>query len=525
MKSSDSGIGLASLERNDSPVARVDDHRLLRLLPLGITLVTIATIAIHEVDDPDVWWHLATGRYIVQQRRIPVMDVFSFTAGTHRWVTHEWLSDILLYGGYRLFGFAGLALLFAGLIVVAFALVYRRCQSFVGQNSTGHQVTPVLAAASVLLAAVASAVTWGVRPQMFSLFFTSLYLYILDKDDEGSTRVWLLPLLTLLWANLHSGFMAGMAIIAVYIVGGELSWLSRRGEQAPWVDPRVRRLALVGVVSLICSLITPNGLSAALFSFGTLSNRLIQSFIVEWFSPNFHLPNFWPLLAYWLILLVTLAISPQRAKVTQVLLLLGASVATLYSTRHVTFLSLVGAPLLAEQAGALWPQAWASRTRPRRPVSPVMRAAIGVAALSLVVAIGARLWKVYRRSAELEQKDYPAAAIAFMRENGVSGRIFNTYHWGGYLIWQGYPVFVDGRAELYGDEIMDEHMKVHKVKPDWEAPLRDYAIDIVLIESDTPLAVLLKESVRWQAIYRDSTASVFVPAGKAETHNGVEPGG
>ena len=478
-------------------------ERWLRWIPLGVTLAGIGAVAIREARDPDLWWHLATGRYIVAERRIPTVDVFSYTAFGRQWVTHEWLSDLLLYGGYRAVGLAGLILFFAALVTASFGLVYFRCRS-----------SRFVAAFSVLLAAGASAMTWGVRPQMFSLFFASLYLYILETGSgDGAKRVWVLPVLTLLWANLHSGFVTGLAIIAVVAVGRELSWLGRRGRGEPWVEGGARRLALVGLLSLGCSLITPNGVSAAMFPFGTLSNHIIQAYIQEWFSPDFHQIWAWPLAVYLLALLATGVVSRRRASASQVLLLLGSAAAGLYSVRHVPFLSLVGAPLLAEQAEDL--RSPRAGGRPARPVPPAMRGALGLAVVALAVAIGVQVRTVFQRNATVEQEAYPAAALAYMREQGIDGRIFNAYHWGGYLIWHGYPVFADGRAEVYGDEILGQYLKAHAVQPDWEAPLLEYGVDAILIETDSSLAVILQEGTRWRAVYRDEVATLFVPAGLA----------
>jgi len=487
----------ATVKRAQPGFASLRTGRWLDRLVLLVTLTAIAGGAIREVVDPDLWWHLATGRYIVAQRRIPTADVFSFTAATHRWVTHEWLSDLLLYGGYRLVGFAGLVFLFALLITTAFALVYQRCRS-----------RPTLAACSVLLAAIASRVTWGVRPQMFTLFLSSLYLYILDREERsGSTGLWLLPPLTLLWANLHSGFVAGLVIIAVYALGREIQWLARRAGQGSWIGPGVGRLALAGLLSAGCSLITPNGVSVVLFPFGTLGNHLIQANIEEWFSPNFHEPMFWPLAAYWLALLGVLALSPRRARATEFLLLVGAAGVSLYSARHTPFLSLVGAPVLASQAEEMRP-----RAAGRRVCLPVIQVALVLSQVALGAVLGMRAYTVVRDNGNPPLTGYPAAAVAYLREHGIGGRIFNTYHWGGYLIWQGYPVFIDGRAELYGDEVLGEYLKVQAVKPDWESPLRRYGVEVVLIEADSRLAVVLQESGRWQAVYRDGLATVFVPA-------------
>ena len=120
--------------------------RRTRRLLMAVALLGVAVTAVREVMDPDLWWHMATGRYILAQGRIPAYDVFSFTAADHRWVTHEWLSDLLLYVGSRLVGLAGLAVLFTLVIVAAYALVWMRCRG-----------RPVLAAFAVVLAALAPA--------------------------------------------------------------------------------------------------------------------------------------------------------------------------------------------------------------------------------------------------------------------------------------------------------------------------------------------------------------------------------
>jgi len=470
--------------------------RRTRRLLMAVALLGVAVTGVREVMDPDLWWHMATGRYILAQGRIPAYDVFSFTAADHRWVTHEWLSDLLLYVGSRLVGLAGLAVLFTLVIVAAYALVWMRCRG-----------RPVLAAFAVVLAALAASPTFGVRPQMFSLLFASLYLYILSRPDAAGTKVWWLAPLTLLWANFHSGFVAGLAIVAVFAVGEELTWVRRGAGAGPWLAPQARQLALVWVACLACSLVTPNGVSALLFPFGTLGSRAIQDQIQEWASPNFHQSLAWPLGAYWLLLVAALGASRRRLQPAELLLLVGAGAAAMYSIRHVQFLSLVGAPILAERMGDLW----GAPTGPEgeRPLSPLLAKGLGAVAALLLVVAGVRVASVARRVPEVEAEIYPSAAVTYLEEHGLTGRVFNTYHWGGYLIWRGLPVFVDGRAEVYGDEVLNEYMKAQSVAEDWEEPLRRYGVEVALIQSDSPLAVVMRESGRWQAVYRDDLATVL----------------
>ncbi len=477
--------------------------RDLGRLTLAVTLLAVLAIGMREVIDPDLWWHMATGRYIVAHGGVPTVDVFSFTASGQRWVTHEWLSDLLLYGGYRLAGLPGLGVLFGLIVAAAYALVYRRCRS-----------EGALAGCSVLLAALAASPSYGARPQMFSLFFSSLFLYLLSSPRTTERRLWLLVPLTLLWANLHSGFVAGLAIIGVHAVGEEIAWLGQRGGEGPWVGPKARQLALVLLACVGASLVTPNGVAGVAFPFGTLGSQVIQDTIQEWASPDFHKSMAWPLGAYWLALLGALAVSRRRLGASELLLLLGSSATALYSVRHAQFLSLVGAPILAEGLTDLMGRR--ARAGADRQLPKPLLAGMGVVTAALLLVVAVRTQGMVRRTAEAESALYPASALAYMREHDIGGRVFNTYHWGGYLIWQGYPVFVDGRAEVYGDRVLGEHVKARWLKPDWEEPLRHYGVEVVLIETDSPLAVVLRESGRWQAVYRDDLATVFVPDGSAQ---------
>ena len=357
---------------------------------------------------------------------------------------------------------------------------------------------------------IKSAMTWGVRPQVFTMLFAALFLYILEGGQGPQGRkLWLLPLLTVIWSNLHSGFVAGLVIIAVVALGEELRWLRSWKPGLPLVARGVGHLCLVWVACAVCSLVTPNGLEAALFPFGTLSSRTIQAYIQEWQSPNFHESYTWPLVLFWLALLGAAVASPRRIGITRLLLLLGSMVATCYSARHVVFMGLVGAPVLAEQAEALLPAAQGSR----RPVARPMVAVVVVAMAAMVAGVGVRVRALYEPSARVGAQ-YPEDAVAYMEREGVGGRIFNTYHWGGYLIWHGYPVFADGRAEVYGDRVLEQYITVQNLRPGWRAVLADYQVDAVLVETDSPLAVVLSEANGWREAYRDRVATLFVSRGE-----------
>ena len=109
-------------------------------------------------------------------------------------------------------------------------------------------------------------------------------------------------------------------------------------------------------------------------------------------------------------------------------------------------------------------------------------------------------------------RDYPVEAAQFLRDSGRAGeRGFNMYRWGGYLIWQGFPVFIDGRADMFGGEyIRNQYFKVTDLRKDWHEPLDEHSIDYVIVSKGTKLGTLLTESLSWEQAYKDDTAEIFV---------------
>ncbi|MEW5719546.1 MAG: hypothetical protein AB1817_13015, partial [Chloroflexota bacterium] len=157
-----------------------------RRLFTAILFLALFVMAAREIADPDFWWHLRTGQFIVETRAIPHADIFSFTNAGRPWVTHEWLSEVLIFALYALGSFPALILAFAAIIALTFAFVYARC---VGKTSTPfHSAQSYVAAFALLLATFATAPTFGARPQMISLLLTSIFLFVLDKRRD---LIWL----------------------------------------------------------------------------------------------------------------------------------------------------------------------------------------------------------------------------------------------------------------------------------------------------------------------------------------------
>src|ERR1700693_4506698 len=321
--------------------------RLLQTRRAFVAILALGLIcmAARGVADPDVWWHLRTGQLMIQNHSLFHTDPYSFTRFGQPWVNHEWFSQILIFGLYRIAGFSGLIVGFAGVIAATLLLVFVRCPG-----------RPYLAALMTLWGAVASAPTWGVRPQMFSLLLASIFLVLLEASGKRPSLLWWTAPLMLLWVNLHAGYPIGLAFLPMFLLGEALEAGVRPG-QWPQSLARLKRLALALAVCLLLVPLNPNGLRIYSYPFETLRSAAMHRFIQEWFSPDFHDPTYLPLLLMLLALIAALALSPRCPRLRSLVLLLATIPAALRSIRHIPILALVIVPVLAELA-----QPWLQRS-------------------------------------------------------------------------------------------------------------------------------------------------------------------
>ena len=464
-------------------------------------------MSVRETLDPDMWWHLRTGEAIWQMWAIPQFDLFSYTVPQNVWIVQQWLTDVGMWLMDELAGLAGLSLLFAAIVALAFMLVFASCAG-----------RPYLAAFVTLIAYLTAALPLGVRPQMVNILFLALFVYVVEgvRVTGWRSRIFLvLPLITAVWANMHSGYLTGIALLGAYVVGETIQRRLAQPDETtlPW--SKIGQLATVTVLSLLAALLNPRGLDLLLFPLGTLGSDVIQSNIVEWYSPDFHLVYFWFFGGMMALGVVSMVYSKRTVTWTDLLLFGGPAAGGLLSARHIPLFAVAAAPIIARHLLSALSQTrlypLASGTSPQTVPTRFLQMLNGVVLL-LMLLVGA-VWLQTRlagNAAALE-RTFPVAAVDFIEEAGLAdGRIYNTYEWGGYLIWRRIPVFIDGRTELYGDDFFQYYLQTIRVTEKWQQPLDETAVDLVLLRRSSALATVLQVSPAWQEVYDDDLARVFV---------------
>jgi hypothetical protein len=466
---------------------------LIFILALGLF-----TMAARTVTDPDVWWHLRTGQLILQTHHIFRADPYSFTRAGHAWINHEWLSQVLMFSLYRWLGYAGLIVLFAAIVATAFFIVFLRCEA-----------RPYFAALITAWGAAASASTWGVRPQMLSLLLASIFLLLLERSSQRPRLLWWLPPLTLLWVNLHAGYALGVGLIGLFLAGEVLN-VAFGAENWNSVAARIRQLSLVLVVCIAVVPFNPNGVHMYAYPWQTLSSSAMQQYIQEWASPNFHQALYLPLLLMILALIAALAYSPRRLRPLDLLLLAVTLYAALRSVRHIPIFALVAAPILTRLIHTILQQLPEKKKEDTH--SPAKLSLNAVLILGIALFAFWRVTFIVRSQHAAEARDFPTAAVSFLAANHPPAPLLNHYNWGGYLIWKLYPqyrVFVDGRADLYGDDFLNRLADIYYIRHNWEEEFAATRVCSVMLPPDAPLVSALRELPEWKVIYSDKQAVIL----------------
>jgi hypothetical protein len=508
-----------------------------------LVLLTCTSLSVRFLGDAGIGWHIRTGQQILATHAIPHVDSFSSTMNGKPWFAWEWLYDVVVGVLDHFAGLNGVvwltALVVAGVFAWAFRLLLRR-----GTNV-------FLALVLLLLAASASMIHLQARPHVVSWLFTLAWFWILDESETDCLRrdsatagrriLWLLPLLMLVWVNVHGGFLIGFVLLGIYWLSAV--WCAQGATRDKFDEflakmrwkAQARRLAVVGFATVLASLANPYGWKLHAHIYRYLSNRFLMDHIDEFRSPNFHgvAEKCFALLI--MAAMVALTARGRELRLSEGLVTLFAVWSGLYAARNLPvsslLLALVIGPLLSgairsfRERNLRWRNLSARVTSFAERMGAVessLRGHLWVIAAILVTCWiathGGRLGPTQSMHAHFDERRFPRGAVDFLnsRDAKATARerptIMAPDYWGGYLIYRLYPrtlVAMDDRHDLYGEEILKSYLKMMHGEVGWEGLLDKYQIHCVLVPKSSPLANILEKSPPWTSVYADDTAAIF----------------
>ncbi|MBN1936780.1 MAG: hypothetical protein JW934_19120, partial [Anaerolineae bacterium] len=270
--------------------------------------------------------------------------------------------------------------------------------------------------------------------------------------------------------------------------------------------------------SVPAALLNPNGWKMLWYPFETLGSKAMQQYIQEWAPPAFNRPEYWPLIALLFGGALVFTLTRRRRDLADLLLFFGFGFMALISARHIPLFAVAAVPILTRYAAQIelghlrWDM---SALTPARPSRGALVALNWLLVLLFVAAGALRVADVLVKNRAAEASYFPVRAVEFIEQSGLADqRMYNSYNWGGYLLWRGYKVFIDGRADVYLDDFMNEYVLAYQLRGDWRVPLDRFDVDYVLIERGASLATLLAQTDEWVQVYEDNLAAIFVRAAR-----------
>lgn len=481
--------------------------------------------------DAGIGWHIRNGQLMMFTHTITRTDPFS--AGIHggTWYAWEWLYDIVIAIVHLTLGLNGVVFFTAAIIAATFVLTLH-----FSVRRGGNLIITIF---FLLLSLGASSVHFLARPHVFSWLLTVLWFELLDSaavsHNKRVLNLFALPLVMILWVNLHGGYLLGFVLLAIYLLDALVRFFaapSQREQTQSWL----KRLALVTLLTFAASFVNPFGYHLHVHVYRYLSDRYLMNRISEFLSPDFHIPA---QQCFALLLLITIAgLASARRGITpaRLLVVLFAAYSGLYATRDLPtsslLITLIIAPLLshsvleasADSRMSLWLRHSLSRLYSFGSSMGNLETnftdhfwLVVIFLLGLWACVyGGRIGSSQFINAYFDEKHLPVEAVEFIAQHKIREPIFSLDYWGGYLIYSLYPeakVVVDDRHDFYGDQFIKDYLQVTFVQEGWDKILQQDHVNWVLMPPGSTLANMLRLTSGWKIVHEDSTAVLFQRSG------------
>jgi hypothetical protein len=492
---------------------RISITRLVLSFPvvIGCLLIVLATATVRSrFDDPDMWWHLKTGQVIWTTHSIPKTDIFSYTTHHQAYVPHEWLSQVIIYGAYKLGGYLGLMLWFCCLTSALLIAGYSLC-SLYSKN-------PKIALLGALTIWVFATIGLSIRPQMIGYLLLTVELLLIQLGRTRDRRwFFALPPLFAVWVNCHGSFFLGLLVAAIYLLCSFTPFHAGSLVSPKWTPSARKTFSLMLPLSVLALFCNPVGVSQLLYPVNILlSQPTVQSQIEEW--QPLHVADGRGLALLGVLACIVLVVIVRHSQLMLHELLLIA-IGTWLALSHVRMLFVFGilvAPVLSRLLSDFWDGFSLEKDRPA-PNSILIIA-------SLLIAV----WMFPTQTALEKQADQanPVKAVEFIKTHHLSGPMLNEFLFGGYLIWAApeYPVFIDGRADVFDwTGVFAELSRWEHLESNPNQLLDKYQISFCLLSRHNSMVTVMTLLKNWQIVYQDDQSVIFSRIASASLPSNNEP--
>lgn len=479
------------------------DDRKTWIVPLTflITFAVYYLTALPLLDDSDVPWHLAAGRWMLAHHQIPTTDPWSFATNGEPWYLLSWIWDLVLGATEKCFGLFGVLIFVLALSAAIPALIARHLLR-IGVVLPAVFFTTMIASLCIMDFITA-------RPHLSGYLMAFIFYLILHRSrmqGERYGRLLLLPPLMLVWANMHGSFIAGFSVLAAYGIEAYVS------KNKPWL----KRLVLITLACVVMAAINPYGLDVMLGAMKTLGGSAKQ-YTIEWLPFAFSASTG---VSAWLILFILAGnLRGSRVALADKLLATGWLIGTFFVMRNGPIFIILSATYLATCLGEATtdlreerkPSAFA-KWMERQPIARVWAACIALMALGITAA-----YHLPHEDKILSDDMSVRDAIAFAEQKYPTHHYLTDFNFGGQVIYDSdgtLPMWMDSRAATaYGEEAMEDYLEFLWQKDGWEERLVKRGVNALMIGNTTLFAKAYDQGLhhdRWKLVFTGTRANIYL---------------
>lgn len=449
-------------------------------------------IGSHSLNAYDYWWHIKTGQYIALNKFVPTTDIFSWMGvkNSYTWISHEWLSELLFYIIAGTSAFKAYLLAEMTLIVLMLYLFISNYKIFVKNN--------IVAFLWFLLGGFIFFPFLTLRPHMISfiLFAITIDIIIKFRQNEESKSIFLIPLISVLWANFHGGSSNLPYIICfIMIITGIFDFSIWKIKCTKLTKRQLGIYLAIAIISIFSIAINPHGFKMITYPYANMNDSFMLSFIDEWRCPDLKLLQDMPIFIELVSIFIILLMTDKKIDLNDFILIGSFSYLTLKSVRFSALLFIITSYVIFKYLNNL---------ELNKVSSFIGKLSISIGVLGLMFFC-LNITTIKRTPLKHPISDKMINCV----KHGSYNRLFNDYDFGGYLIFNDVKVFVDGRADVYSKNIIKDAINVISLKDSPERIIKKYRFDALLVSVKSPLYYYLNENKQYKLVNSDTDTALF----------------
>ena len=458
--------------------------------------------------DADVGWHIRTGEYILNHHAVPYHDLYSFSKPGAPWYAWEWLTDVTYGGLHRIAGLKGIVLL-AGVLISLYALTLIR-------RMVSRRAHLFVALAVALLAVGGSSMHFLARPHLLTMLLLSVSVWMIEEDRKRPTaRIWWLVPLTVVWTNVHGGFLALIVVLGLAAIGTAIeAWFGFAGT----LRDAVRYVKLT-LACAAATLVNPYGWNLHRHVAEYLRSDWIRNVVQEFQSPSFRSENMLQFEALLLLGLIVAGAQFRQWKIVEGLWIVFWAHMALGSVRHAPLFVAVAAPIIAGQLSDWWTSCTARVKPGSLPAILNLMAADALKGFgrssawpAAAVVVLALMGPPMKWPQDFPEFVFPSKIVRAHSDLILRSRVLTTDQWADYLIYvnPAQKVFIDGRSDFYGPEVGNDYIRLSDASWDWRQLIDKYHFNLALLPVESALSQVLKLAPDWRVIEDDGKRILLV---------------